>query len=62
MKIDSVVVLTGKRIAGTLHKRGYVHPTPSLDEQLLRESAEKIETEVAGRHESCVEQDHEWAR
>lgn len=60
MEIDSTVVLTGKRIAGTLHKRGYVHPTPSLDEKLLQERAEEIE--VVGRHENGLEKDQEWAR
>ncbi len=60
MTIDSTVAPQTKRIAGTLHTRGYVHPAPLRDENLPREKAE--ENEVVGRHKNSGQKDHKGAR
>ncbi|MEO8526691.1 MAG: hypothetical protein ABI460_18330 [Caldimonas sp.] len=60
MTIDSTAAPQTKRIAGTLHKRGYAHPAPLRDENLPREKAE--ESEVAGRHKNSGQKDHKGAR
>lgn len=60
MTIDSPASPQTKRIAGTLHKRGYAHPAPLQDQNLAREKAE--ESEVAGRHKNSGQKDHKGAR
>ena len=60
MNIDSPVVPRTKRIAGTLHKRGYVDPGLVRDESLPRERAE--ESEVSGRHQDSERKDLDNAR
>ncbi len=60
MTIDSTSMPQTKRIAGTLHKRGYVPDAPMRDENLPRERAE--ESEVAGRHKNSGQMDHQGAR
>ncbi len=60
MTIDSTAAPKTKRIAGTLHKRGYAHPAPFRDESLPKEMAE--ESEVAGRHKNSGQKDHKGAR
>jgi hypothetical protein len=50
----------GRRIEGTLHRPGYVHPTLRRDANLPREKAE--ENEVAGRHDNTGQKDHKGAR
>ncbi len=60
MTIDSTNAPKTKRIAGTLHKRGYVQHSPMRDENLPGEKAE--ESEVAGRQKNSGQMDHKGAR
>ncbi len=60
MTIDSTAAPQTKRIAGTLHKRGYAPPAPLRDENMPREKAE--ESEVAGRQKNTGQKDHKGAR
>jgi hypothetical protein len=60
MTIDSTSAPQTKRIAGTLHRRGYAHPAPLRDQDLPREKAE--ESEVAGRYKNSGQKDHKGAR
>ena len=60
MTIDSIVSPTPKRIAGTLHKRGYVHPAPLRDENRPGENDE--EGEALGRHQNSGQEHHNGAR
>jgi hypothetical protein len=60
MTIESTSAPQTKRIAGTLHRRGYAHPAPLRDQDLPREKAE--ESEVAGRHKNSGQKDHKGAR
>lgn len=55
MNIDSPVAPQTKRIAGTLHTRGYVHPGPVRDENLPQGTAEG--SEVSGRHQNSERKD-----
>lgn len=48
MTIDSNAAPKTKRITGTLHRRGYVHPVPMRKENLNSEKAEQ--SEGADRH------------
>ncbi len=55
MTIESTAAPKAGRIAGTLHKRGYVPPVALRDEKLPRERAE--EGEVEGRHQNTGRKD-----
>ena len=60
MNIDQPVLPQTKRIAGTLHKRGYVHPDPMRDVNLPRERAE--ESEVPGEYQDSERKDRDTER
>lgn len=60
MTINSTAAQQTKRIEGTLHKRGYVHPALVREEDLPREKSE--ESEVAGWHENSGQKDHTGTR
>ena len=60
MKNESKEPPKTDRIAGTLHKPGYVPSASRRDANLPREKAE--EGEVAGRHGNTGQKDHKGAR
>lgn len=55
MTTDAIAAPKTGRIAGTLHKRGYVHPVPERDEKRPGERAQ--EREVAGHHRDSGQAD-----
>ncbi len=60
MTIDSPAAPKTGRIAGTLHTRGHIHPTPLQDQNLHRERVD--ESVVEGRHTNSGPQNHGGAR
>ncbi len=60
MTLDTTATSTGKRIAGTLHVRGFVRPAPSRDESLPIEKAE--EGVGAVRDQNAGERDQKATR
>lgn len=60
MTIASNPVPNTRRITGTLHTRGYVHPIPVRNENPARKKAE--ESEVTGRYRNSGQKDHKGAR
>ena len=56
MTIDLTALPKTKRIAGTLHKRGYAHPSSLEDENLPREKAEVIEVSSRQNNSGKIEQ------
>lgn len=60
MSVDPIVAPQIRRIAGTLHVRGFAHPAPFRDESPAREKAE--DSEVAGWHENSGQMDQKNAR
>jgi hypothetical protein len=60
MAIELTTLPQIKRIAGTLHVRGYVPPAPMRDGNLP--SARAQEGEVAGRHKDTEQKNHAGAR
>ena len=57
MTIETIAAPKTGRIAGTLHRRGYVQTKPVRDETLPTESAQ--ESDVADWHRDSGQADHE---